>query len=189
MLYEYKDDIALVLSFDYGAMLNKHEIPFAVEHCKKLNIKHIIIDLAFIGNTFKSFLLSSNESVDNVPFRNGIMLAIACGYADNYGYKQVMIASNYDDSQVFPDCTNEFIRNYSIGFEKGTINKIKIVAPFMELFKEQIIKKGYSLGVNYAHTYSCYNGGVIHCGKCNACVNRKKSFLKSGITDPTDYVL
>ena len=126
MLYEYEDDISLVLSFDYGAMLNKYEIPFAVEHCRKLNIKHSIIDIAFIGETFKSFLFSSKESADIVPFRNGIMLAIACGYADNYGLEQVMIACNYEDSQVFPDCTYEFIRNYSIGLEKGTKNKIKI---------------------------------------------------------------
>ena len=57
LLYEYKDSIALAVTFDYGSKHNAREIAYARENCKRLGIKHLVIPLAFIGQYFKSDLL------------------------------------------------------------------------------------------------------------------------------------
>ena len=106
LLYEYADRIALAVSFDYGANHNHKEIPFARIHCERLKIKHIVIPLAFMKEYFRSSLLDGSDSVPEghyadenmkstvVPFRNGIMLSIACGIAESNGLKQVLIANH-----------------------------------------------------------------------------------------------
>ena len=98
MLYEYKDRIAIGLSFDYGSNHNAREIPFARMHCERLGIRHIVINLDFMHRYFKSSLLEGPDAIpeghyadDNmkstvVPFRNGIMLAIATGIAGGTQY-------------------------------------------------------------------------------------------------------
>ena len=105
LLYDHKDEIALGISFDYGSNHNAREIPFAKMHCERLGIKHITINLDFMHQYFKSSLLDGAEAIpeghyadDNmkstvVPFRNGIMLAIAIGIAESNNLDQVFIAS------------------------------------------------------------------------------------------------
>ena len=116
LLYEYADRIALAVSFDYGANHNHKEIPFARIHCERLKIKHIVIPLAFMKEYFRSSLLDGSDSVPEghyadenmkstvVPFRNGIMLSIACGIAESNGLKQVLIANHGGDLAIYPDC-------------------------------------------------------------------------------------
>lgn len=187
MLYEYANQINLALSFDYGALINKKEIPFAELHCKKLNIEHKVINLDFVKQNFSSSLLDKTNSSDIVPFRNGIMLAIACGFAENHNYKTVMIANNESDSINFPDCRKDFIDNFSKGMQCGTMNKVSIFAPYMNISKYEIIRRGISLGIDYSETWSCYIGNEIHCGTCHACKNRKEAFSVLNHTDPTIY--
>ena len=103
LLYERKDEIALGISFDYGSNHNAREIPFARMHCERLGIRHLVINLSFIHQYFKSSLLSGADKIpegsyddDNmkstvVPFRNGIMLSIAVGIAESEGLKKVFI--------------------------------------------------------------------------------------------------
>ena len=101
MLYEYKDRIAMGVSFNYGSNHNQREIPFAELHCKRLGIPHITIDLGFMSEYFKSSLLEGAEAIPEgnyddenmkstvVPFRNGIMLSIAVGLAESNHLKHV----------------------------------------------------------------------------------------------------
>lgn len=122
LLYEYADRIALAVSFDYGANHNHKEIPFARIHCERLKIKHIVIPLAFMKEYFRSSLLDGSDSVPEghyadenmkstvVPFRNGIMLSIACGIAESNGLKQVLIANHGGDHAIYPDCRSEFTK-------------------------------------------------------------------------------
>jgi len=187
MLYEYANTIDLVLSFDYGASINKMEIPFALHHCLKLGINHKTISLDFIKDNFHSRLLDKSDATDVVPFRNGIMLSIACAFAENLGLKYVLIANNNGDQNNYPDCRTDFIKNMSDGFKCGTNNSVEIFAPYSMISKSDILKRGINYGVDYSRTYSCYDGGDIHCGKCNACQSRKIAFLQSNLIDPTHY--
>lgn len=199
MLYDMKDSIALGISFDYGSNHNAKEIPFAKLHCKRLGIKHITINLDFMHKYFKSSLLEGAESIPEgnydeenmkstvVPFRNGIMLSIAIGIAESNGLKNVLIANHAGDHTIYPDCRPEFIKAINQASQAGTFVKVKVTAPYTNITKADIARKGKELGINYAETWSCYKGGEKHCGKCGTCMERKEALAEAGIEDPTEY--
>lgn len=199
LLNARKEDIALAVTFNYGSNHAKREIEYAVYNCKKLGIEHIIIPLDFMHKYFKSSLLSGSDAIPEghyaaenmkstvVPFRNGIMLAIACGLAESRGLKKVFIANHAGDHAIYPDCRATFIDSMSEAMAYGTYEHIKIEAPFTSLTKGDIAHIGGEIGVDYTHTYSCYKGGEKHCGKCGTCVERKEAFALANIDDPTEY--
>ena len=199
LLYDYRDRIALAVSFDYGSNHNEKEIPFARYHAEKLGIEHITIPLAFMPQYFKSSLLEGSDAIpeghyaaDNmkstvVPFRNGIMLAIAAGIAESRGLKFVMMANHGGDHTIYPDCRPEFVKAMSQAIRTGTCPGIEILAPYTNLTKSDIAMLGKTLGIDYTKTWSCYKGGEHHCGKCGTCVERKEALADAGIKDETIY--
>lgn len=199
LLYDHKDEIALGISFDYGSNHNAREIPFAKMHCERLGIKHITINLDFMHQYFKSSLLDGAEAIpeghyadDNmkstvVPFRNGIMLAIAIGIAESNNLDQVFIANHGGDHTIYPDCRHEFINAIDAAATAGTYNNVKVIAPYTKITKSDIARIGKRLGIDYAETWSCYKGGEVHCGKCGTCVERKEALAEAGIEDKTIY--
>ena len=200
MLHEFRDDIAIAITFDYGSKQNYKERLCAVEQCKALGIKHIIIPLEFMNLYFKSALLSNsseeipegnyddeNMKVTVVPFRNGIMLAIACGIAESNGLHRVMIANHAGDHAIYPDCRQAFIDAMSMAMQQGTYEGIEVFAPYTNLSKTDIARHGKALGVDYSMTYSCYKGGDKHCGKRGTCRERIEALRDAGIDDPTEY--
>lgn len=199
LLYEYRECIALALSFHYGSNHNDKEIPFAEYHCKKLGIKHINIPLSFMKQYFESSLLDGSDAIPEgsyddenmkstvVPFRNGIMLSIAAGFAENYGLKHVMMANHSGDHSIYPDCRPEFAKFMSEAIQAGTYDGITLEAPYTNISKTDIVKRGTKLGIDYTKTWSCYKGGNVHCGRCGTCVERKESFKDAGIEDFTIY--
>ena len=199
LLYDRHEYIALAVTFDYGSNHNKREIECAAYHCKVLGIEHIIIPLDFIHQYFKSSLLSGADAVPEghyqdenmkstvVPFRNGIMLSIACGLAESRDLLRVMIANHAGDHAIYHDCRATFISSMSEAMAYGTYEHIRIEAPYTSLTKGQIASIGKSIGIDYSKTYSCYKGGEKHCGKCGTCVERKEALAEAGIEDPTEY--
>lgn len=199
LLYDYKDRIALGISFDYGSNHNAKEIPFAKLHCERLGIKHITIPLDFMHQYFKSSLLEGADAIPEglyqdenmkstvVPFRNGIMLAIAAGMAESYGLSHVMIANHGGDHAIYPDCRPEFISAMSNATEAGSYNGVTVLAPYTNITKGDIARRGKELGIDYNETWSCYKGGEKHCGKCGTCVERKEALHYAGIEDTTEY--
>lgn len=199
LLYDYKDRIALGISFDYGSNHNAKEIPFAKLHCERLGIKHITIPLDFMHQYFKSSLLEGADAIPEghyqdenmkstvVPFRNGIMLAIAAGMAESYGLSHVMIANHGGDHAIYPDCRPEFISAMSNATEAGSYNGVTVLAPYTNITKGDIARRGKELGIDYNETWSCYKGGKKHCGKCGTCVERKEALHDAGIEDTTEY--
>lgn len=199
LLYEYQDRIALAVSFHYGSNHNDKEIPFAKKHCEKLGIKHITIPLQFMKEYFHSSLLEGAEAIPEgnyddenmkstvVPFRNGIMLSIAAGLAENYGLKHVMMANHGGDHTIYPDCRPEFVQGMSNAIAAGTYDGITLVAPYTNITKTDIAAKGKELGIDFSETWSCYKGGEIHCGKCGTCTERKEALAQAGIEDNTIY--
>ena len=196
LLYEYRDSIALAVSFDYGSKHNARELSFAAEHCNKLGIKHLIIPLDFIGRYFRSDLLLSGGDIPEghyadenmkstvVPFRNGIMLAIAAGLAESYDLDTVLLANHGGDHTIYPDCRPEFIDAFDRAAHAGTYNGVRIVSPYCNITKRDIALRGRDLGIDYSRTYSCYKGGEKHCGRCGTCTERKEAL--EGF-DPTEY--
>lgn len=199
LLYEYKDTIALAISFDYGSNHNAKEIPFAKMHCERLGIEHIVIPLSFMGKYFNSSLLQGADAIPEghyadenmkstvVPFRNGIMLSIAAGMAESRDLSKVLIANHGGDHAIYPDCRPEFINAMSAATMSGTYIDVKVIAPYTHITKSQIAEKGKSFGIDYTETWSCYKGNEVHCGKCGTCVERKEALRDAGIDDKTVY--
>jgi len=199
MLYNYKKVIGLAITFNYGSNHAEKEIAFAKLHCERLGIPHLIIPLSFIHEYFKSSLLEGGDKIPEghyedenmkstvVPFRNGIMLAIACGLAESNGFTKVMIANHSGDHAIYPDCRATFISSMSDAMSYGTYNRVKIYAPYTGMSKTDIARLGKYMGIDYSETWSCYKGGEHHCGKCGTCVERKEALNDAGIEDKTIY--
>ena len=199
LLHDYRPRIALAVTFDYGSNHNAREIECARRQCEALGIEHLVIPLSFMGKYFESSLLSGADSIpeghyaaDNmkstvVPFRNGIMLAVAAGLAESRKLKHVLLANHGGDHTIFPDCRPEFAKAMSDAIAAGTFDGITLLAPYTNITKSDIAAIGKKIGVDYSNTYSCYKGGEHHCGRCGTCVERKEAMRDAGIEDPTIY--
>ena len=119
--------------------------------------------------------------------RNGIMLSVACGLAESRGLKRVLIANHGGDHAIYPDCRPQFVSAMDAAMRAGTYAGVQLVAPYTDISKADIVRRGAQLGVDYGHTYSCYRGGEHHCGTCGTCTERKEAFSEAGIPDPTIY--
>lgn len=198
LLYDEKDNIKMALSFFYGQKHRK-ELSYAIHHCLKLGIDHKIhkiVDLQNMIPLLKSNLLETGGDIPDghyedesmkqtvVPFRNGIMLAIAAGVAESHNCRSVLIGNHAGDHAIYPDCRLSFIEAMNEAMKYGTYAEIEIEAPFVSMSKRDIAVLGKSIGVPYAETWSCYKGREFHCGKCGTCTERKEAL--EGF-DPTIY--
>lgn len=138
----------------------------------------------------KSTLMNDKEITTSestiVPFRNGVMLSMAAAWADNFGFDIVTFAAHKTD-EPYPDCRPEFVGHMSLAIYEGTEGHITLEAPFLSVSKRRIAESGQRLGVPFKLTWSCYVGGEKHCGKCPACVERRKAFKEAQVDDPTLY--
>ena len=192
-------EVVAALTFDYGSKHNAREIPWARHHAERLGIPHHVVSLDFIGRHFVSDLLAGGGEVPDghyeeenmrrtvVPFRNGILLSVAAGFAESRGASGVVIAAHAGDHAIYPDCREEFMLAMGEAIRLGTYAEIGILRPFIGLTKAGIAARGRELGVDFSSTWSCYKGGEIHCGTCGTCVERREAFLVAGLEDPTVY--
>ncbi|MBU4524831.1 MAG: 7-cyano-7-deazaguanine synthase QueC [Desulfomicrobium sp.] len=187
------------LSFDYGSKHNHCELPMAREICLRLGVEHRVVALPFINELFTSSLLRSGEAVPEgaydadsmkstvVPFRNGILIAIAVGYAESVGAARVLIGSHSGDHHIYPDCRPEFNAAMNKAARLGTGDAVRVDFPFAAMDKREIGDLGRALGVDFVRTWTCYKGGELHCGICGACDERKFALRHDQGLDPTPY--
>lgn len=193
-------EVVGTVSFDYGSKHNHKEIPFARLHAEKLLVPHQVIPIGFVNELLTSDLLQSGGEIPEghyeesnmkatvVPFRNGIMLSIAAGFAESREAEGLVIAAHSGDHAIYPDCREEFMQPMGDAIRHGTYAKIELLRPFISMRKEDIAARGHDLGVDFSQTWSCYKGGDIHCGRCGTCVERREAFQIAGIPDPTEYL-
>jgi 7-cyano-7-deazaguanine synthase len=126
-----------------------------------------------------------------VPNRNLIMLAVAGGIAAATGAEAVATGVHAGDHPIYPDCRPEFIQAASVAIGLGTAglgaHDVRVYAPFVDLTKTRIAQIGEELDVPWELTWSCYEGGELHCGRCGTCVERIEALTDAGVTDPTAY--
>ena len=192
-------EVVACLSFDYGSKHNAKEIPFAKLHAERQGIVHHTVSLDFMDQLFKSDLLKSGGDIPEghyaeesmkqtvVPFRNGIMLAVATGFAESVEAEGVVIAAHSGDHAIYPDCREPFMQAMGDAMQHGTYVDMELLRPFIDKDKAAIAKRGVELGVDFTETWSCYKGGDMHCGVCGTCVERREAFILAEIEDPTDY--
>lgn len=124
-----------------------------------------------------------------VPFRNSNLLSIATSYAETRGAEAIFIGVQASDYAGYPDCRPEFVEAFQKVISLGTSDEtnIRLMTPFVNLNKTEILKKGLKLGVPYEDTWSCYKSNHPACGRCDSCYYRLKAFEEIGVKDPIDY--
>ena len=192
-------EVVAALSFNYGAKHHARELPFADWHCARLGVPHTRVDLPFIRDLFVSHLLEGGGEIPRghyeeqmmkqtvVPFRNGIFLSVAAGFAESLGADGLVIAAHAGDHAIYPDCREGFMQSMADAVRLGTYARLQLWRPFIGLTKADICVRGTELGIDYKQTWSCYVGGELHCGECGTCVERREAFQLAGLDDPTEY--
>lgn len=204
ILYHVKDmyDEVYTLSFFYGQK-HKKELNVAQLTAQKVGVKeHKLIDISFFKELASTSSLTNNnidvakakevmgdpQTVNYVPFRNLMLLSMACAYAETVGASTVYHGAAQADSVAgYWDGSPEFLNEINKVTALNRRNKIGIKAPLLTMSKAEIIKFGTSLGVNYVDTWTCYEGEEKACGECTACALRLKGFIDARIKDPIEY--
>ncbi|MFB0564996.1 MAG: 7-cyano-7-deazaguanine synthase QueC [Candidatus Aminicenantaceae bacterium] len=190
------------LTFDYSQR-HSLEIRLARRIARNLNVFHTILHINLNQMEGSSLIdsklplpqyknlkeLESGPPSTYVPFRNGIFLALAAAWAEPKGIKAIACGFNTIDSPHYPDTREEFVKAMEEAINLGTKayfthENIKIIAPFVDFKKSEIIKEGLSLGADYSYSISCYAGKEIPCTKCASCLIRRKAWREAGKKDP-----
>lgn len=192
-----------LLAFDYGQK-HKREVEFARQCAQDLGATFDLVDLHSAGRLLSGSALTEesiavphghyaapNMAITVVPNRNAIFLALAYGAAVARNAEIVATAVHGGDHFIYPDCRPEFIQAFDIMQKQAVAGfghpALRLHAPFVQKFKHNIVEIGAELSVPYEKTWSCYEGGVLHCGQCGTCVERKEAFHLAGVNDPTEY--
>ncbi|MEM0091103.1 MAG: 7-cyano-7-deazaguanine synthase QueC [Saccharolobus sp.] len=124
-----------------------------------------------------------------VPARNLIFLSVAIAIAESNGFDAIASGINLEESGAYPDNEMEFIRllNKLSPYATGPNKKVEVLMPVGNLVKHEIVKLGYEIGAPLHLTWSCYEGGQKHCGKCGPCYMRKMAYKINGLKDPIAY--
>jgi 7-cyano-7-deazaguanine synthase len=125
-----------------------------------------------------------------VPARNTVLLALALAWAEALGASDLFLGVNVLDASGYPDCRPEFVRAFEALAQVATRRGgYRVHAPLIELTKAEIIAAGLRLGVDYGLTHSCYDpdDDGAACGRCDACLLRRKGFEEAKVADPTRY--
>jgi 7-cyano-7-deazaguanine synthase len=132
--------------------------------------------------------------VTYVPARNTVLLAMALAWAETLGARDLFLGVNVLDASGYPDCRPAFVAAFEALANVATRAadggpRFHVHAPLIDMTKADIIRAGVALGVDYGITHSCYDPGAGGgaCGRCDACLLRKKGFAEAGVEDPTRY--
>ncbi len=186
------------LSFNYGQRHVK-ELECAKQVCAELKVPHKIVDISAINEIIKGSALTDDIEVPEghyeaenmkqtiVPNRNMILLSLAVGYAVSLNADKVYYGAHSGDHAIYPDCRPLFVEKMNDVCKIANYEPIEIVTPYLNESKIAILADGLAMNLDYAQTWTCYNGRENACGKCGACQERLEAFALNNATDPLSY--
>ena len=201
---KYGKENVLALSISYGQKHSK-EINAARAVAEYYGTELVSLDLAPIfegsdcallegsdqaipkGDYANQLVSSDGKPVSTyVPFRNGLFLSCAASVALSRGCGVIYYGVHSDDAagSAYPDCSSDFNDHMSKAISIGSAQQLKVVAPFVDRTKADVVAQGLRLGVPYELTWSCYEGNDKPCGCCGTCIDRAKAFAANGVKDP-----
>lgn len=189
----------VALAINYGQR-HQRELTRAENICRNMDVALTTLDLSPLTSVFGHNSLSDisvnvpegryePESMKQttVPNRNMILLSIATGWAISHRFQNVAFGAHSGEYTPYPDCRPEFAEAMDCATQLCDWQPIRILAPFIEWTKADIVRRGSELDVPFAETWSCYVGDENHCGRCATCLDRRQAFEHCGISDPTHY--
>lgn len=186
------------LGIDYGQR-HRRELVSGQAICERLGVEYRVVDLTAIRPLLKGSSLTDSVSlpegaynIENmkstvVPNRNMILLSLAIAWAASLRADAVAYAAHAGDHPLYPDCRPEFAQAMDRAAALCDWNPVRLLRPFIDMGKRDIVRRGAELGVPFELTWSCYQGGQRHCGRCGTCRERRDAFARAGIPDPTEY--
>ncbi len=191
-------DKVQALTVDYG---QKHarEIEAAHWQVRELGIPWTLVDLTPLSALISRSALTGEQSVPDgryddkvqaltvVPNRNMILASVAIAKAVNDEYDWIGMGLHSGDHAIYPDCRPQFVEALIQIADIANYHPVGIWTPFLHRDKGEIVNIGTELGVNYAHTWTCYKGRGKACGKCGSCTERLEAFENNGLIDPVEY--
>ena len=204
---EYGADEVLALSIYYGQK-HKKELLASERVAEHYGVKRLALDLGEIFRGSNCTLLEgAAEEIPHeeyseqlkktkggpvntyVPYRNGLFLSSAASVALSYGCEVIYYGAHADDAagNAYPDTSIAFHKAVSDAIDIGSGNQLRVLAPFIDKTKAQVVATGAEIGVPFALTWSCYEGQEKACGVCGTCRDRKLAFRLNGLTDPMEY--
>jgi 7-cyano-7-deazaguanine synthase len=190
-----------VISFVYG---QKHvrEVALARENALLLGLAEpLVCDLTTMRDLFRTSALvaadlrvptmeavrGDSQPITYVPNRNMIFLALAAAYAESHGASEVFYGAQAHDLYGYWDTTPDFLDRLNAVYALNRKTPVRIEAPFARFSKADVLRQGLKVGVDYAKTWSCYEGGDLACGVCPTCAERLAAFAEVRMTDPVPY--
>ena len=186
------------VSFNYGQRHSK-ELEYASRVCKKHKIEHKVVDISTVNQLLSGSSLTDNIDVPEghyeeasmkstvVPNRNMMMLSMAVAYAVSIEAEAVYFGAHSGDHAIYPDCRTEFVEAMNAVCKIANYQVVEVRAPYLASSKIDILTDGLKLGLDYADTWTCYNGRERACGRCGACQERLEAFANKGVQDPLEY--
>ena len=191
-----------LLAFDYGQR-HKRELEFARLCAARLDASLDVVDLTGLKAVLGGSALTDDIAVPHghyeapsmaitvVPNRNAIFLAVAYAAAVSRRAQLVATGVHAGDHFIYPDCRPQFIESFQsmqrLAVEGFGDADLRLSAPFVAMSKSDIVRIGADLKVPFEETWSCYEGGEIHCGQCGTCTERTEAFALAHVPDPTRY--
>jgi 7-cyano-7-deazaguanine synthase len=127
-----------------------------------------------------------------LPGRNIVLLGKAGVYCAAAGIKRLVLGTL--GHNPFPDATPDFRRAMAAALSLGLAHALEIDAPYADVDKADVVRRGAALNVPLELTLSCMSpvpsdGApvALHCGTCSKCRERHDAFVAAGLDDPTAY--
>lgn len=186
----------------YGCRAEAREIEAVDKVAASLGVDVILVDLKHVfrdviggsrlTNTRGAFAdgeAGAEYAFEWVPARNLILLSVAVGIAEARGFGTLVLGNNIEEAGAYPDNEQEFIRllNDVMPYAVADGKEVVIEMPVGGLVKHEIVALGHRIGAPIAASWSCYDGGPVHCGHCGPCFMRRRAHEMVGIDDPTEY--
>lgn len=193
------------LTFFYGQK-QAIEIEKAKASTKRLGVAHRVVDASFLGEISKGF--SANVDADiamptikdvlgdptpktYVPNRNMILMSVAAAYAETRDVDTIVCGLQVHDEYGYWDTSARFVEKMNSVFQENRKVKIKLIAPFSQLSKQEELHILNEIDSNVEllnDTLTCYNpSNEYSCGVCPSCSERIANFAKFGLKDPLPY--
>ncbi len=183
--------------FSYGQRHAK-EVETAQAIATRAGAPFEVIDIGEIGRLLQRSRLLNGYLIPHgrgyksmqetaVPHRNLTMLSIAAAHGASDGYGEVAFGALKDS--LYPDCSEDFVAKMDAVIAASDFQKppVTITTPFIRLTKSDVVSLGVRLDINMGETWSCYEGGEKHCGKCGTCLARREAFRIANVHDDTPY--
>jgi len=187
-----------LLHFLYGCQAEEREKEAIANIARELQCRYEFIDMGWLKALGGSPLLEAEGRISGgvegaefahewVHARNTAMIGVAAAWCDRYDIGKMYLGLNLEEAGAYPDNTTEFYRLFDRVLDCGTRSRPRILNPCANLTKKEIVELALRIGAPIQHSWSCYRGGPVHCGRCGPCFMRRTAFRMLGREDMIPY--